>query len=156
MRALRWWRAAHYTNCSNTRDRLKRGFRPRALSLPRATLRRKRMPGSRYDAPLRLFPTALFRNSYKNRQFVASIFDNVAVKQRDFLIYSRVPLWPYLPRLHSTSEVNYQAEIIISGITRVILKQNKKKMEQNFFKRSFVFEIIGFENQKIIGTSVLF
>lgn len=36
---------ALYMHHSNTRDRLKRGFRPRALSLPRATLR-TRMPGS--------------------------------------------------------------------------------------------------------------
>lgn len=48
-------RAVHYTSRSNTRDGLKRGFRPRARSLPHATLRRSRMSGSRYGAPLRPF-----------------------------------------------------------------------------------------------------
>jgi len=71
-------RAIYYMSRSNTRDGLKRGFRPRALSLPRATLRRARMPDSRYGALLHFLP---FHNLYKNRQFVPSIFDNVAVKQ---------------------------------------------------------------------------
>lgn len=44
---------------SNTRDRLKRGFRPRALSLPRAALRRARMSDSRYGVLLR--PSSEFR-----------------------------------------------------------------------------------------------
>lgn len=85
---------------SNTRDRLKRGFRPRALSLPRAALSRARMPDSRYGA-------STARSSSEFRAFSAKI-GNLSL----YLIsVSRKATWFALIRILRT-KLNSQPQAI--------------------------------------------